>query len=527
MAKIRADLGAGDGCGDADFGIGDRPGGHIGGSDGTVINGTGGASGYRIENRQGAQPKVTACGGGRSGSRTAVFNGYRAGDVGGISCDVASYLRAGNVTGYLRGRNCPNNLCRRDIAGNLCRRNCPNDLRAAHGLDVIVGDCVSLPGAGDDATAGINGEGPAAAAGLRLLLINAAHGQGRVRIGGTDTDIAGLLIHHESRARFGLNVKQSLWILRADTDVAHRCEQVVPLLGGGPTVSRHEQVLAAVVLHFPVAVFYPHTEYEPPGNRQFFQHHALLAANTLVGGGHGKLNLDIVVPVFRVPLLHRVVIDHVGDRGGCIGAPAELHRHGYGVDGRGGLPVGSRVDFGYIHHSRRTFPHRCVKVAKPGVHGVLAAFFDLQRIGQVAFIDQVVLETNGVLSRLQAVKPVGAVIGCLSEITVLLGANHDTSKRQFILGGDGADDGAPFKRVQGGDVQRCCGGGRNCDQRWIVGVAVSRMHETHLVIADRDLADGERTVVVGEADVVGALDYDEGSRVAAGAPVVQDAVAGD
>ncbi len=349
-----------------------------------------------------------------------------------------------------------------------------------------------------------------------------------MRVGGADTDVAGVAVHHEGGAGCRLHVQQALRVLRADTDIAYRREQVVPLLCGGPAVAGHEQVLAAVELHVAVAVFYTHAEDEAPRSRQVFQDYALLAADTVIDVSIGILGGDVVLPGFGVPALHRVVVDGEGQGCGGIEDPSELHRHGDGVGGGGGLPIGSRVYLGYVDHAGSAVPRRRTAVIENGVNGVLPAFRHLDRIGQGAAVDQVMPESECALPGLHSVDPVGSVSVCFREIVILHNPDYDTAKGLLVLGGDRARYGSAHQccklhaRLQHHRVRR-----RHRYRFGVVGALVSRVHEAHLVGAHGDLADDEPAVIAGEADVVGALDDDEGARVPARHPVRKQAVAGN
>ena len=536
--EIGADLAAGDGGSSAYFGVGDCIRGNIGGSyrvrgdvvrgnraccdvvggDGPVIDIAPGPAGHGLR----ASIRDSQVGPGLrdgGGPGAAVCHRDYPGYPGGVAGDVALHAGAGDQAGDLCGRNCPNNLRRSNISRYL---------RTAHGLDIIVGDGVALPGAGDDVAAGIHGEGAAGAAGLRLLLVNAAHGQSGVGVGGADTDVAGLIVHHESRAVGSLYVQKPLRVFRPDTDVAHRREQVVTLLGGWSAFAGHVQIFAAVVLQFAVPVLHPHTEHEPPGSRQPLKHHALIAADTGVGFILRILRLDVVLPVFGVPAFNGVVVDHEGQRNGSIARPAELNRHGYGVAARGGLATAGIIDLGYVHHSRRPFPHRGAQVDKRSVYRVLSAFRDLDRVRNETFFDQVVLEfhCDGTgLDPIHPVLPQAVSDGKVLSAALVLHHHHDLLEGFLVLGAHRAGDGPAGKRgeihrIQSGQVRRGDG-----YRRRVVGALVTRVNEAHLVASHRDLVQDERTVVVGEPDVVGALDHHEGACIAKRRSALQQAVA--
>ena len=518
VPEIGVDLGSGDSGGCGYLGVGNGVCCQVVAGDAGVVNGSVLPPCDRVENRQFSQFEVSAgviCGG---GARAAVLECHYTGDVVGVAGDVTFYAGSGDRASYLRGWNIADDLGDGDISYHLCGCDVPRYLRAAHRLDVVVGDCVALPGAGDDVAGGIHCEGPGAAAGLGLPF--AAHGQGRLRLGGADSYVAGVAVHHEGGTGGRFDMEKALWILGPNTDTAHRREQVVPLLGGGSAVPGHEQVLTAVVLHVPVAVFHPHAEDKPTGSRQGSQHHALFAADPVIGLRVSVLSRNVVIPGLRVPVFNRVVVHGKGQGTGGVVRPAELHRYGDGVGSRGGLSVGNRVDLGYVHDAGSAIPRRRPVVIKLGVNSELAVFLHLDGLGNVTFVDQVMLESDGALPGMHSVDLVGTVAVGLGEVIILHHPDHDTLDGQFVLGGDRTAHSASYQCFEH-DARRQhrgvrCGHGNG---RGIIDALVTRVHEAHLVTAHWYLTDHEPAVVAGETDVVGALDDDEGARMPTGKPV--------
>ncbi len=350
-----------------------------------------------------------------------------------------------------------------------------------------------------------------------------------MRVGGADTHVAALAIHHEGGARFGLHVQQPLRVLGTDTDTAHRREQILSLLNRRAAVSPHEQVLASVVLQVAVTVFHPHSKHVTAGRRKPYNHHALLPTDTIVDVSLCILGRVIVLPVFSVPLLRCMMINDNRHRCGRVKDCAEFNRHVHTIARHGSLPA-VRLQPGHVDHSRPTLPNRGFFIGERCIHDRRFTLRHRYIILQKHVIDQVVAESHGADPWLQAGRLVlprlvgdGKVLGPVVERYT----DHDLFHGLLVLGSHRAGDGTTRKRQEGHRVQVDQVGGRHLYGVGVIVAVVALVDEAHLVTAHRHLADDERTVVVGETDVVGALDHNEGTRVTATRCIVERTVPGD
>ena len=335
-------------------------------------------------------------------------------------------------------------------------------------------------------------------------------------IGGADTHVARLVVNHEGKPVFGLHVQQPLWVLGADTDIAHRRQQVVPLFRRGLALPGNEQVLGAIVLQVAVPVLDPQPD-DVPVTRIQLQQAEVIAPGVLRAGidfRFAVLRRVVGAPLVRIPLLCRRVVHHESKGRRGVESPAELHCHADGIRVRRGRTAAVCGQLRHMHHSRYAFPHRSLAIGELDIDGnrIQLDYRDIFFLHPI--LNQVVGELHRVCSRrhvLQTVETVG--VGPRVPVGVRH-PHHDALDRLRVLGRHRALDVSAHQGGQRLRLRKNIGfGSGDGDILWVVVGLVTAVDEAHLVASYRYLVDLEGTVAAGVADIVGALDHHEGAGV--------------